>query len=407
MFSILDVFGKGRQRTCSDLHYGDIPDCNDLRLVNPPFPSEPVTAIPFQPMDFFRDRYAEELHCVLDGLPLPREEIERLIMPTVNACIRCMHLLPATENFHHFGTGGLLSHSLGCAARMATLSEQICFHGHGSFQEAHYAKIRWPVAACLVGLLHDVGKVFMVRVSSQDRQLWNPDTESLMEWGERLCLDSYFISSWNLESQDRLYRRRALRLMYDRFLTRDCIKFLSEFSGDLLLGAMDDAVLDGTGQLAGILSKARDASIQEDVIRLRKAGREPTVFTSFVSAIVKNLKRGAWSVNNSRSPLFVTPDGVFLRLSHDALISISEVSEAFGVNSIPTNQEDVLSVLTAEKFLVPNRGLLSTSWFWPVPGQPYIHDAVKVAKPSVLFPEGIPTATESPDSGAWLAPKSE
>ena len=68
---------SGKADVCSNSH------CSERALQHVTYPQ--VHGVPVRPqsVDFFCRRYADELHALLDALPLQQAEIDRLLMPLI------------------------------------------------------------------------------------------------------------------------------------------------------------------------------------------------------------------------------------------------------------------------------------------------------------------------------------
>lgn len=393
------------------LHYDDIPVHADPSLVNASYPQQLLSAIEMRPLSFFRDRYAKELRDALTVLPLAKADIERFVMPTLTRSIGVMHLLPASETHHHSGAGGLLVHSLQCASAMVNLAECTDLTQGQTHQEAHHNKPRWILAAFLTGLLHDVGKIFDMQVLSDKLDVWNPSLESLLDWGRRLELERYHVH-WCAGREHNRHAMRSLRLMYFQLLVPDCVYYLAAVSGNLLLGAMDDAITDGVGPLHALLHEAEAASIAKDAKDRRSLGLTHTrvtqpVFSCVVEAIQKLLEvdQGPWKVGMPECPFVFMTDAVYLCLTKEVLRQITETANAMGTR-VPGHLEGMVRVLSQAGCLVLNQSVKPASWLWQIPAHGVktnrSHDetpqAVRLARPALFFPKGFPTAGSAGDT---------
>ncbi|MCY1540357.1 integrating conjugative element relaxase, PFGI-1 class [compost metagenome] len=69
------------------------------------------------PGEWFMHRYQKELIDRIEGsIGLPEVEFQSYVLPILNNFAKVAHLLPASQNHHHAGPGGLLRHSLEVAA---------------------------------------------------------------------------------------------------------------------------------------------------------------------------------------------------------------------------------------------------------------------------------------------------
>jgi hypothetical protein len=100
---------------------------------------------------------------------------ERFLFESVGALVLQIGDLPASEKFHHRERFGLLDHSLEVAGGILRRMSE------GSSQSAEAPdRILWAQGALGMGLYHDLGKVFDVRVWDPGTGVeWNPAAEPL------------------------------------------------------------------------------------------------------------------------------------------------------------------------------------------------------------------------------------
>lgn len=148
------------------LTYARIPRSSERALLHVTYPQ--IHGVPVRPqsVDFFCRRYADELHALLDALPLQQSEIDRLLMPLIEGVIAWVNVLPASEFHHHAGSGGLFVHSVQCAAAAVASAEMLELGRSATLEQRYHNKQRWIVAAAVMGLTHDVGKILTWRCCS-------------------------------------------------------------------------------------------------------------------------------------------------------------------------------------------------------------------------------------------------
>lgn len=419
LYKILDKLFGVDVPVC--LHYSDIPEKSDLTLMSTSYPQRLSTTLELLPLSFFRDRYANELKFSLPALQLPDQELDRLVMPTITRCICMMHLLPASETHHHSGAGGLLVHSLQCATAMVNLLKlNACreINKGQTHEQIHHNWPRWLLAAFLTGLLHDVGKVYDMEVTSDKGQQWDPHEEPLLNWGYRLGVSRYHVR-WRPDRKHNEHTVKSIRLMHAQLLERDSLRYLRAVTGDLIVEAMDDAIDKDIGPLAEFLHEAEAASIAKDAKDRRDLGLSHTravqsVFSCVLAAIQKLVgEKGPWKIGNPDCPVVCMTDAVYLRLTKDSLRQIGEMGTSFGSGPIPVDTGGMVKVLVDAGFLLQNQSDEPPSWLWQIPskegkkGNDNPFDAVRLAQPALLFPNGIPVVEDRAPPEVWTAPRSD
>lgn len=402
IFGLDKIFDKEKKKSC--ITYDDIPSHSPVELLQSAYPQPMITSVPVQSAQYFLDRYADELHAVLDQLPLSKKDINKLIMPVIEKVIAYQGLLPASEYYHHSGLGGLLVHSLQCAAFCISFAESKMFDTALTQQDNHNNKICWSVAAGLTGLLHDIGKLFDVRVFSSDGITWNPNIQSLSDWFSRQDIDKYYFT-WNNHRIHKQHELRSIRLIYSVILFQDVLEHLSKYSVDDVLGAMDDAIVMKTGPLADILRQAEACSIKKDSEDRRHLGTEflqvssPAVSTMLMT-IKQLLSSEKWSVNQIQSFVFITTEGIFLRLSDAMILDLQQCLVNMGAPKISSDREVIIRMMREAQLLDPRVGSADKEWIWsfclPTLKKTVIESAVRLSDPSAVLPASLMGITAIP-----------
>lgn len=395
IFGLDKIFAK--ENVKSGLTYDDIPNHSAVELLQSAYPQPMITSVPAKPTQYFLDRYANELHVVLDQLPLSKTDINKLIMPVIERVIAYQGLLPASEYYHHSGLGGLLVHSLQCAAFCVNFAESKTFNIASTQQVNHNNKICWLVAAGLMGLLHDVGKLFDIRVFDADGIAWNPNCQSLSDWLNERDIDKYYFT-WNRSRIHKQHELRSVRLIYACFLPWNVREYLSKYSVDDVLGAMDDAIVMKTGPLADILRQAEACSIKKDAEDRRHLGTEflqvssPTVVTMLM-AIKRLLSSEKWSVNQTDSFVFITTKGIFLRISDAMILDLQQCVLDMGDSKLPPDCEGIIRMMREAQLLESREGAADKEWIWafslPNLNNIGIENAVKLVETASILPSNL------------------
>ena len=395
IFGLNKIFAKKQVKF--GFTYDDIPSHSAVELLQSAYPQPMIASVLAQSAQYFLDRYADELHAVLDQLPLSKTDINKLIMPIVEKVIAYQGLLPASEYYHHSGLGGLLVHSLQCAAFCINLAESKTFDVALTQRENHNNKICWLVAAGLMGLLHDVGKLFDVRVFDVDGIAWNPNFQSLSNWLKERNIDKYYFT-WNPSRVHKQHELRSIRLIYACFLSRDVLSYLSKYSVDDVLGAMDDAIVMKSGPLYDILRQAEACSIKKDAEDRRHLGSEflqvsSPIITTMLMAIKRLLSSEKWSINQIESFIFITTEGIFLRLSDAMMLDLQQCALDMGNSKIPSDREGIIRMMREAQLLKPQERTADKEWIWafslPTLKNAVIEDAVKLLEPASVLPSNL------------------
>lgn len=337
------------------IRYRDIPKCTKLGLVHDGYP--PVIGVPLVPRDpeFFCQRYADDLHQLINQLPLDKVEIDRLLMPVLTRLIKWVNIMPASETHHHSGACGLFVHSLQCAQAAVAVAEQRLMGKNVTLQQRYQDRPRWLLAAGVLGLIHDVGKVFDVEVVADSGDKWNPFLESMWQWAKRINAQRIFMI-WRKDRVHKQHELRSVRLAYSSLFTDELITYFGEISGDLILGAIDDAVVFGAGQLGDVLKQAEAVSIQQDGADRKQLGPALTqmsspLVTPILSAMRSLIETGLWSVNSENATVFVANQGTFVRLTEHAARDVHQKACEFQAPYVPATPDGLIRVMQEQNLL--------------------------------------------------------
>ena len=316
-------------------------------------PQSPISRSenPFQRMDWadFCVRFEPQLHQLFRALPLSEDDCGRLVLPLIERLFMWQQLLPASECHHHCYPGGMIVHSLEAARDAAKIASYETVFEYDSAKQKYHQRERWIVASAVMMLIHDVGKVFDVDVSDERGNSWNACEESLFDCLVRQESREYFVV-WRNTRQHKEHELRSIRLAYQVLLTPSLIRYLSSDPSVEILSAIEDAIVFGKGSLSDVLREAESRSITEDLqSRHRGLNRQflqlPLPAISILDSIRTLLQEGLWEVNGSESFVFVTSEGVFLKVSSASILAINETTHIRGEKGVPTTIEGITKVL--------------------------------------------------------------
>ncbi len=389
---------RSQSLTEKGIQYRDIPLHTNPGLVHEGYPQ--VIGVPLMPREqkFFCQRYADELQFFFNRLALSKEEIDDLLMPVLARFINLVNVLPASETHHHSGACGLFVHSVQCAAAAVMVAEQRLLDRDASLRQRYQDRPRWLVAAGVMGLVHDAGKVFDVEVLDEAGRSWDPFSESLWQWTRRVNAQRLFVV-WRKNRIHKQHELRSVRLAYRCLFTNELIGYLSEISGDVIPGAIDEAIVFGSGPLGNVLKDAEAVSMQQDGVDRKRLGRACTemsspLVTPIFAAVRECITSGLWSVNGENSQVYVTCQGVFLRLNEAAATDIHQAAVRLRAPYVPGTPEGLVRVLQ-EQNLVEMQAGQSTAFCSIEMNAVKKRACIKLSDPLLLFPDGVvPKAME-------------
>lgn len=391
-----DNASKPAQST-QQLRYADIPAQPDHSLSHLAYPQ--LIGVPVTPQspEFFCRRYAVELHQLLDGLPLSKADIDQLIMPLINSLIEHVNVLPASEGHHHSGVGGLFIHSIQSATAAIVAAEKATFDSDRPLDERYHNKNRWIVAAATTAIAHDIGKIFDMDIVGTNGLHWNPAKETFKQWLQNNGMQDFFVI-WRPDRVHKRHELRSIRLMYRSLLPHALVAYLSETTGDVMLGAMDDAIATASGPLASVLRSAEAASIEMDATDRRHLGGRFTETSSpilmpIVTAIRELIGSKKWSINSKDARLFVTDKGTFLQLTPATATQIYEAACGLNAPYVPGTPEGLARAFLDCQIAEPNPEAADPAIraFWELQLPEPIglrYSCVKLTDPLQFFPAG-------------------
>ena len=226
-----------------------------------------------------------------------------------------IHLLPASENWHHSEHGGLLYHSL------ETSLEALKVFNNAHFRRYHTADIevlrkpRWKYATWLAALLHDAGKpISDCRVICMKKGIiWPPHMMSIMEWSHLHKVERYKVA-WKPERIHKGHESLAIHML-PKVLTEKAKRFLTDGPDDVyeevgrVLANLEHSHSDIAKAVRTADSKSTARNIQKTWDR--QLGEKNT---STVMLIVKGLraKLSEWVVNEPKGHVWIINKEVYL-----------------------------------------------------------------------------------------------
>ncbi|MCE2571773.1 MobH family relaxase [Motilimonas eburnea] len=248
-----------------------------------------------------------------------RESLEfnfgNLYLGVIRQYIEYIHLLPASENWHHSEHGGLLYHSL------ETSWEALKAFNNSHFERNSTADIevlrypRWRYATWLTALLHDAGKpISDCRVICMKSGLiWGPHMMSLIEWCQLHDVQRYKVQ-WKPERLHKGHESLAIHML-PKVLTDEAKRYLTNGPDDVYeeVGRVLASLEHSPSGIAKAVRTADSRSTSRDIQKTwdRQLGEKNT---STVMLIVKGLraKLSEWIINEPKGHVWIINKEVYL-----------------------------------------------------------------------------------------------
>lgn len=322
-----------------------------------------------------------------------------LYRETIQNLAGYVHLLPASEYHHHHELGGLFYHSLqtahGCLEKARSKEGKIPREKEtlnvDAFQEI---KPKWIYGAWVLGLIHDIGKVLLdidVYEHGNEKNIWNPLNESLVEWAERTGVSSYETKM----SKNRKHgsHEEIGALLVKEIVSRQGLDFIRQGGPDLMrqiFQYMSGKYTDGTFLHQVVkhvdgMETARDINMRWDKHLGESRVNVEKIFISSARSLLPTFK-----VNEPKGKVFIVGGRAFMTVA--AIDRIIAFAKQENYRHFPQSTKEFCESLMETGVIEPIRdqnGEATDEWFGvlkPSIGNDY--RVIKLKSPIVIYWEG-------------------
>jgi|GEM_PF-4243710 hypothetical protein len=293
--------------------------------------------------------------------PLLPADFDTLVMPALERYVRWVHLLPASEQHHHFGAGGLLCHGLEVAMHAARIADgkQVGIDLDPS-ERAVYMP-RWKTAAMFGGLLHDIGKplVDCGARSASGGERWPASEGPLYDWLLKTGTTDYRIY-WRPGSRHERHKAVGTSVVRE-ILGPELLKWFSREPTQQVVDLMMTSIATGrsaSNLMSQVISDADSMSVEADLKRLAERtratgqGGSRSAAALVMAEIRRNVESGKIGINTPGKPLWWTTEGCFATTPaiFDVVIPLLAKKQ---VQGMPTNRMELIELLEESGFTVP------------------------------------------------------
>lgn len=313
--------------------------------------------IPCAGINYVLRTQAELIQKIKVAVPLNEPDKDRFLFPVIRNIAAYVHLLPASNNYHHKGRGGLLRHSLEVGLYTVNMGRMHIFDQKADPEAKYRNKGRWFLACFIAGALHDIGKVLVsLTVCGQDGiPVWHPASSSLHDWIKENHLTRYYLT-WRSASVDYSQHESAGAILFAQIVPQLTRQFLEEANSATLMNELYDA-LGGVKRkgalLTNLITKADQLSTSRD-LKLQNAaslvsnGVDMPIANVLLDVIVSLVEDGSWRINEYKSgclpsALWETSAGTFI-VWESAVQSVVNRLNQRNIQGIPRD-----SMIIAEK----------------------------------------------------------
>ncbi|WNB74024.1 MobH family relaxase [Methylomonas koyamae] len=317
----------------------------------PPF----MKGLPAAPVERILSSQTELITSIEQALAMPDSLYQTIAAPVIRRYAAFSHLLPASESHHHRGAGGLFRHGLEVAHWSTLASQGSLFATSASPKERKAQELRWRLAVCFAGLLHDIGKPVadMAVVDAQGQHTWNPCDENITDWAVRNDINRYFLR-WRDNRHKRHEQFSAL--VIERVLTREARTFILE-SGPDIMQAMLETIngLDRGSKVYALVITADCKSVERDLKahyqNIDSALGMPVEKYLF-DAMRRLVKSGQWTVNEKGARLWRFEDGLYIVWRSGAQDIVTLLAKD-KVPGIPRDEDTLADILIERGLAIP------------------------------------------------------
>jgi conjugal transfer pilus assembly protein TraI len=377
-----------------------------LSTVQSPAPEEEIPryppfmkGLPAAPVERILSSQVELIKAIEHALSLPDDLYRTIAEPVIARYAAFSHLLPASESHHHRGAGGLFRHGLE-VAHWATQAAQGClFATHATPRERKEQELRWRLAVCFAGLLHDIGKPVsdIAVVDREGQQLWNPCDENLTDWAYQHGIDRYFLR-WRENRHKRHEQFSAL--VIERVLTRASRTYLLAPGPDIMQ-AMLEAIhgLDRGAKLYELVMAADRKSVERDLkahYHTVDSAMGMPVEKYLFDAMRRLIKSGHWLVNEKGARLWRFKEGIYIVWRTGAQ-DIVDLLAKDKVPGIPRDEDTLADILIERGLALPKTlpdGRHYRYWRMQPQGLDVVLYMLRLASTELIYSNEPPVAIE-------------
>jgi len=317
----------------------------------PPF----MKGLPTAPVARILGTQTELIQIIEQTLALPDALFQSIVLPVIARYAAFSHLLPASESHHHRGAGGLFRHGLE-VAHWATLASKDCLFATDATPKVRKSlELRWRLAVCFAGLLHDIGKPVsdMAVIDQQGEHTWNPCDENLTDWANQHHIERYFLR-WRENRHKRHEQFSAL--VIERVLTRESRAFILE-PGPEIMQALLETIhgLDRGSKCYALVMAADCMSVERD-LKAHYHGLESAmgmpVERYLCDAMRRLIKSGQWLANEKGARIWRFEDGLYI-VWRTAVKEILSLLDKDHIPGIPRDEDTLADILIERGLAIP------------------------------------------------------
>lgn len=308
------------------------------------------------------------------------DDYTKYLLPALQNYAEFVHLLPASENHHHWDIGGLLRHGLECGYHAARRCEAAVFALDFTPSQRKALEPRYRMCAILGALMHDLGKpLFDVGAVDESGKLqWDPHVLSLHAWLLENKLPHYYIT-WRHAPRGTKHEAFTTAAIY-RIVPEETLRWIAAAGSQKPFSEMLLAMTsrhDPSNPLVDIIKQADQLSVSRDILasRSRLAQTGQGGLRSLASRLVRSLHdkllSGEWRLNRVGDPVWYTEDGIVAVFPEITNRMVQAMRDS-GEHGVVNDSLHVLEILGDYGFTLPNMlpdGRAMHTWQATIEGQ--------------------------------------
>ena len=353
----------------------------------PPFP----TGVPSEPLDYVLGSQREAIAEITAALGLAgkhnAETANAMVAAPISHYAAMVHLLPASEDGHFKGTGGLFRFGLDCGLQAIRVANRRVLTRAAPEERKRMERL-WTYAAFLAGLFSEsVTTLSTVSVYSEKGEAWHPGAEPLMEWLARLKVRHYHITWAKAVDANMMLAiaGKAIPTPQSQYLAAGEKDILST-----LISALHD-INDLANPISRIVNGIRTRMIMKDLAGDATRYGKPVAGMHLAPWLVDSMRhlldKQHWRVNEANGRVWYGADGVYLvwpLAAHDLRSQLKENQSPF----VPSTVDILAEIMMGAGIIA---GTPPSSWLFEI-GVPQAegaalkyYSAVRLGNPEVLF----------------------
>lgn len=306
----------------------------------------------------------KELLINIDQNTETADVFEKRYWPAIERFAKIVNLIPASENDHHHGPGGMLRHGLEVGLGTMNFAKASLYGSDMGMQKKH-ARERWLYACFIAGVCHDLGRIEIdVKVTAETGEVWAPHAMTLDAWATNNQIKKYYVD-WR-SNRKKEHEQHALGLL-NQVLTEDDRTYLNELDS-AVLRELTQALTGYSGEsgaqdwpqnLRQMLKKADSISVREDLKRSRTPAdlgldRGTPLIRHYHNGIQRMFKEGRWRINEPGAAAWVLGPDQKLYLVWDLCgRELYDLLVADGVKGSPSDPMDIADVMERHELIDP------------------------------------------------------